>query len=228
MARNKISFSKNLKKIIWKYRVEIFFFLLIIFISLVNLYYVKVELSNKSEDKVVIKKQEEKEDVGGQRLIFVDVSGAVVSPGLYTLEEGARIKNAIDIAGGFSKNADVFFFYRNFNLAYPLYDGQKIYVPYRWEVSRGLIREPIRTFDFTGYRENLIDQRLKQPENKTITKKISINNATASELESLPGIGEKTAKRIIENRPYSSIEELLEKRILRRSVYENIKDSLSL
>lgn len=59
-------------------------------------------------------------------------------------------------------------------------------------------------------------------------ERISVNNASGEDLEALPGIGPVTAKKIIDNRPYGSLEELLSKKVLSRSLYEKLKDQLSL
>jgi competence protein ComEA len=57
--------------------------------------------------------------------------------------------------------------------------------------------------------------------------KVNINSASASELDSLWGIGEKRAAEIVDNRPYSSIEELLTRKIIPSNVYEKIEDEIS-
>jgi competence protein ComEA len=56
---------------------------------------------------------------------------------------------------------------------------------------------------------------------------ININTASASELESLWGIGPVYAQNIIEHRPYSKVEELLEKKVLKENVYERNKSLLT-
>ena len=57
--------------------------------------------------------------------VYVDVDGAVASPGVYRLKEGARVSQAIDAAGGLTTEADV----TGLNRASKVADGQKIYVP---------------------------------------------------------------------------------------------------
>ncbi|EKD47123.1 MAG: helix-hairpin-helix DNA-binding motif-containing protein, partial [uncultured bacterium] len=59
------------------------------------------------------------------------------------------------------------------------------------------------------------------------TKLININAASQSELETLWGIGPVTAQNIIEQRPYSSVEELLSKKIIKQNVYDKIKDQIA-
>lgn len=63
---------------------------------------------------------------------------------------------------------------------------------------------------------------------KPVLGKISINNATASELDALPGIGDKRAAAIIKGRPYKSTDELVSKKVLTHGIYNKIKDHITL
>ena len=56
---------------------------------------------------------------------------------------------------------------------------------------------------------------------------VNINTATLKELDTLPGIGPVYGQNIIEHRPYSTVEELLSKAVLKKNVYEKIKDKVS-
>ena len=58
------------------------------------------------------------------------------------------------------------------------------------------------------------------------TAKVNINTASQAELEALPGIGAVTASKIISNRPYQQTGELLSKKVVGKSVYDKLKDSL--
>ncbi len=142
--------------------------------------------------------------------IVVDVSGGVISPGVYKFKSGARIQDALVSAGGLSSNADRDYISRSINLASPLKDGLKIYIP--------KIGDSSKTTSQTSSSSVLSSN----------SEGISINNATSEELDSLPGVGSVTAKKIIEARPYSSIEELQERKIVSSKVYNEIKDKISL
>ncbi|MCL5411485.1 MAG: ComEA family DNA-binding protein [Patescibacteria group bacterium] len=132
--------------------------------------------------------------------IKVDIAGEVMNPGVYELPSGARVENALDLAGGLTKEADNDWVAKNLNLAKNLSDGEKIYVP-----SKSALRD--------------LGQVLGQP-----TTKISLNSASTLELDTLPGIGEVTAKKIVSNRPYQSVEELRTKKVVSEGVFEKIKD----
>ncbi|MBU1085705.1 MAG: ComEA family DNA-binding protein [Candidatus Beckwithbacteria bacterium] len=136
--------------------------------------------------------------------IMVDVGGAVIKPGLYKLDNGARINDALVVAGGLSGGADREWFSKNLNLAMKLTDGQKLYIPFEGQ-SESSDGEVAGT---------------------SATDKININSASVSQLDTLWGVGEATAKKIIEGRPYGSVEELLTKKVVNSNVYERIKDEV--
>ena len=141
-----------------------------------------------------------------QKEIFVDVGGEVEKAGVYRLENGSRMKDALAVAGCLSAKADREFVARNLNLAERLVDGQKVYIP-------------------EGR-----DQRTEGRDNKVKgaqTSKININKASLSELETLSGIGVVRAQAIIDGRPYRVVDDLATKKIVPISVYEKIKDKIS-
>ena len=139
--------------------------------------------------------------------IAVDVEGAVVKPGVYKLKEESRTQDALVAAGGMSEEADREKVAKSLNLASKIADGAKIYIPFIGESD-----VPSGSSESTQAEGN--------------SESININDASSEELESLPGIGEVTAAKIIDNRPYGSIEELLEKKIVGNSTFEKIKDKI--
>lgn len=142
--------------------------------------------------------------------IVVDVSGAVISPGVYKFKSNSRIQDALVSAGGLSGNADRDFVSKSINLASLLKDGMKIYIPKAGESIK------------SSSNANLTAT------SQTDTNLVSINNSTAEELDSLPGVGQVTAQKIIGARPYSTIEELQERKIVSSKVYNEIKDKIGL
>ena len=79
--------------------------------------------------------------------------------------------------------------------------------------------KPQSTSTQTSNREDF-NQTVKENQ----TGKINLNKATKLQLISLPGVGEKTAEKIILNRPYNSLDKLLEHKIVKRNVFEIIKE----
>lgn len=138
-------------------------------------------------------------------VLLVDVEGAVMSPGVYQLSEGSRLKDALILAGGLSGDADRSFCEKNLNMASLISDGQKIYIPAKSGSAT-----------VVGYSESVLGQ-----------KTVSLNYGTVSELDTLWGIGESRAESIVKNRPYQSIDDLVSKGVLPKSVVEKIRESVS-
>ena len=151
--------------------------------------------------------------------IKVHVSGAVKNEGVYELEEDARIADAIEKAGGVTDIANM----KNVNLASKLEDGMKIYIPKQGEdVLENNLEENSNNKETTlggsGTNSNVGNEK----------GKININKATKEELDTLPGIGESTAQKIIKYREehgsFKNIEELKEVKGIGDTKYEEIKD----
>ena len=117
--------------------------------------------------------------------IFVDVTGAVTKPGVYTLAANSRVIDAIKAAGDSAPGADL----STINLARVLSDGEQIYV------------------DAT-----VLNSAGKRVSKTVHSGPINVNRATAAQLDSLDGIGPVIAKRIIEyrkvNGPFATVEDL--------------------
>lgn len=167
------------------------------------------EFENDMVENEIIQ-QEEKEET-----ILVHIAGAVKKEGVVTLEEGTRIVDAINEAGGLDENADL----SNVNLAYMISDGQKIYIPY--------IGEEASISNENG--KNIIQGNTE--ENNSTNSLVNINTANLSELLELPGIGSSTAQKIInyrtENGSFNSIEDIKNVSGIGDSKFENIKNYIT-
>jgi len=153
----------------------------------------------------------------GAATIFVDIQGAVEKPGVYELPANSRINDLLIRAGGLSAEADREWVSKNINLAQKLQDGVKIYIPSQKEVRQ--FGGPALSTTAGGEVAGI---------SGTIAGKININTASQAQLESLWGIGEKRAADIIANRPYQSIEELVTKAKIPKSVVEKIKEKITI
>ena len=66
-----------------------------------------------------------------------------------------------------------------------------------------------------------------QPKAPAATKELlDINSASADDLKALKGIGEADAKKIVENRPYRTKDELVQKKVMSKATYDKIKDQV--
>ena len=148
--------------------------------------------------------------------IAVDVEGAVVKPGVYTLSQNARVQDALVLALGLSAKADRNWVEKNLNLAAKLSDGAKIYIPRLGETYPPAGQQTANSVQGVGAGDVLGASSL-----------INVNTASAVQLDSLPGVGPATAQKIIGNRPYASVEELLSKKSVNSRVFSQIKDKVS-
>lgn len=154
-------------------------------------------------------------DQGKQALMTIDVSGAVVAPGIYQLPASARVSQAITTAGGLSKRANSQYVAKQLNLATKLADGQKLYIPFAGE----LIDADLSTAQPTSVIEHY------QSKSNSL---VNLNTASLDELDTLPGIGQKRAQDILAGRPYTSLEQLVERQILTATVMEKLKELVTL
>lgn len=152
-------------------------------------------------------------NVDKKEFIIVHIAGEVKNPGVYKLEDGARVIDVINLAGGPLPSADL----DKVNLADFLRDGSKIYIPPKLENSESELKS------------QAISSTRKI--NTSKSDKININTASKEELESLPGIGSTLAQRIIEYREenglFSSAEDLLRVKGIGEKKLERIKDQIT-
>lgn len=148
-----------------------------------------------------------------QSTIFVHVCGKVNDPAVYEFENGARVVEAIEKAGGFMENAATDYL----NLAKVLTDGEKIYVPDK-EEALGL--NPVNVDTAQG---NVADA-------KDTNTKVNINTASKEELLSLKGIGDSRAEDIInyrtENGKFAAIEDIMKVPGIKQGAFNKIKDNI--
>lgn len=150
-----------------------------------------------------------------ENIIVVHVTGEVKNPGIVRVKEGSRIEDIIEAAGGLTENADI----TNVNLAYLVEDGMKIRIPSNNE-------EDLASKNYiTSDSGNGVLISEEEDSNSNI---VNINEATQTDLETLPGIGPSLATRIIEYREengrFKEIEDLKKVRGIGDSKFENIKE----
>jgi competence protein ComEA len=173
-------------------------------ISIISIVCSIVLLVKSTQTTAPIEFSSDMPEASGSAVIMVDVEGAVVNPGIYTLPVDSRVEDALVAAGGTSSDVDEELFAKTINRAAKITDGMKIYVPVIGE-------------DQTSH--NLSD---------TQNGPVSVNFATVAELDVLPGVGPVTAQKIIDNRPYQSLEDLVTKKAIGPSLYDKLKNNLSL
>lgn len=173
---------------------------------------------NSSSNKIEVLEDTDKTGKDNDKVgkIVVEVAGAVEKPGVYKFKNGDRVDDALIAAGGLSADCDRIWVEKNVNRAAKLVDGQKLYLPAKDEHSDVLSAKESRVY------QSDTSSHSNQNEGKT-----NINTASLKELDSLPGIGPVYGNNIIEQRPYSNIEELLTKDVIPQKTYEKIKEKIS-
>ena len=152
--------------------------------------------------------------------IIVHVCGAVVKPGVYELDEGSRIIDAVNRADGLLLTAASDYV----NLAAVISDGEKIWIPTVEEVSE-LEQNPDAYSGITAPAGNTFEKEVSQAED---AGKVNINTADKELLCTLPGIGNTRAESIIVYREshggFSCIEDIMKVSGIKESSFQKIKD----
>jgi len=206
----------NFEELILKYRFPLIILLAGLLVLSLGIFFLKGNLV--SQDKVEV--LDDSTGVHTNDFIIIEVSGEVTTPGVYKLTLNSRVEDAIIGAGGFSADADREWVEKTLNRAAKLVDGQKIFIPAKDENSNvDNQQSSVQSANTFGvYQTNTVGQ------GSGLT---NINSASKSVLEDLNGIGPVYAQKIIEQRPYSNIEELVSKKVIPKSTYEKIKNEIS-
>ena len=225
-------------KFIRKHKGKIFILIFILFTAFTVYDTYSMETESETEiktDPEVTEKEEKKENKEKETKVLVDVKGEVNTPGVYDLTNNNTVIDAINKAGGLTKNSDT----SNLNLSKKLEDEMVIIVYSKSEIKE--MEEPkvqcppcndacIKEEDEKA-KLDASEKTESKEENEAVTGKVNINTATSSELQTLNGIGEAKAKAIIEYREkngnFEKIEDIKNVSGIGDSVYDKIKDNIT-
>lgn len=145
------------------------------------------------------------------KTVRVQVSGAVLEPGIYDVPASCRVEEAIAAAGGMTENADS----ERVNLVRKVRDGMQIRVPVQ-KATRTSSTQRKNTQTKSGLGESASGRygsnKAGSGRNNSMMQRVRINSASAGELQQLPGIGPALAQRIVETRNsgrFTSVEDFL-------------------
>ena len=218
----------------------------IIIILIIGYIIIKCSLNNNESVEVVLDEfdlefneniniKEEREDlaIASSKNFYVDIKGAVLNPGVYEIEENKKVIDVVNLAGGFTDNADTSLI----NLAKKVVDEMVIIIYTVEEVKNS--KEPETVF-------KIIEKECVCPEinndacinngisNETETGDlgvVNINTASLDELLTLTGIGESKANAIIEYREsfglFTTKEDIMNVDGIGESLYEKIKENIT-
>ena len=204
----------NIMYYLEKYKVYLIVIGLIAFIGLVFISYTLLD-DSFIEDSV------EYEETEILEYFYVDIKGAVLNPGVYQVNQGERVIDAIERAGGLSSDGVT----SNINLAQLLMSEMVIYVFTSEQITEGN-----HSINCSTVCENIIlNINNCYPENNEGL--ININSATVAELITLNGIGESRAEAIIEfrrqNGPFTRIEDLMRVSGIGESIFNNLRERIT-
>lgn len=177
-----------------------------------------VQVLIPKEENHIQEGNEAEEDVStaaivSEKEILIDVSGAVNQPAVVELKEGSRVFEAIELAGGLSKDADT----RSTNLAQVLTDGEKLYIPTKKELEE------------TG--SSYLQTKNTSVEASGSAGLININTANSETLQQLTGVGPSTAEKIIryrtENGNFKTIEDIKNVSGIGEKTFEKFKNKIT-
>jgi len=195
------------------------YYVLAIAAGLIVFTYLLVSFINQPEETLSFEYSEDTEDISESAAeppelpttVFVEVKGAVVSPGVYELPADARVKNVLDVAV-LSENADLL----TVNQSAKLTDEMVVYIPYEGEIDD---ETAVKTFS-TAAKENVA------------AGQVNINTASIAELTTLNGIGEKKAQAILTYREeqglFTTMEEIKNIPGIGDKTFENLKPYITI
>lgn len=165
----------------------------------------------KPPEKTTEEKEIKKEENITNKKITVYVSGAVSKPGIVTLNEGDRLATAVEKVGGTTKKADL----DGVNMAIRVQDEMHYIIPKMGEV--------VKDNNYQAIKEGNINR-----DESSKASQININIATIEELDTLPGVGEATANKIVNHRSekgdFKSVEEIKNVNGIGDKKFEDMKD----
>ena len=153
-------------------------------------------------------------DPVNQTYIVVDIGGGVVNPGVYVVGSSDKLADLVQKAGGLREEVlDMHLVQKQLNLAQSLSDGHKYYIPYRGETWTQTVTSSASSVQGSTSGQSTL---------------VSINNADLKTLQMLNGVGEVRAQQIIDNRPYTQLNDVVAKGALTQTIFDKNKDLLTL
>ncbi|CEK31086.1 competence protein ComEA [[Clostridium] sordellii] len=220
------------------------FFPILVIVCIIFVFFIKNITSILKNDNYIVSQAEDKKEINKNfepvqkdedlnmdnsekintvnKKITIFISGEVKSPGVVELYSENRLMDGVKKCGGVTDEADM----NRINLAMKISDEGHYIIPKIGEEIENVKDKGKETVNQT---QNLNDNKSEQ--NKE-NNKININNASLIELDSLPGVGEVTAQKIIdyreENTKFKSIEEIKNVKGIGENKFNNLKDYISI
>lgn len=221
----------------YRHKKELIMGLIILIIISISIFLIikyrpkpKKESKKETIEKNIVE-EKAKEEKAKEEEYKVDIKGAVITPGLYSLPKSSRVIDVINKAGGLKDNANT----TPINLSLKIKDEMVIIIYTNEEVENfaktkekeaRMIKE---CNEFNNLRNDACINTKSNKETK-VEGKININTATKEELNTLPGIGSSKAKSIIEYREkvngFKEIDELKKVEGIGEELFAKIKENI--
>ena len=156
--------------------------------------------------------------------VVVDLSGAVINPGVYKLSKNSRVGDLLKEGGGLAKTAQAQWVLKNLNLAQKLADGEKIYVPFEWDTTQE--SGGVAALLSSDSKAN-INTATDAPTTAVSSSTVNVNTATLDQLNELPGIGEVYARKIESGRPFKDLDDFTTRSGIPKSTVEKLQGLIS-
>lgn len=222
----------------YRHKKELIMGLIILIIISISIFLIikyrpkpKKESKKETIEKNIVEEKEEKVKAEKEEEYKVDIKGAVITPGLYSLPKSSRVIDVINKAGGLKDNANT----TPVNLSLKIKDEMVIIIYTNEEVENfaktkekeaRMIKE---CNEFNNLRNDACINTKSNKETK-VEGKININTATKEELNTLPGIGSSKAKSIIDYREkvngFKEIDELKKVEGIGEELFAKIKENI--
>lgn len=171
-------------------------------------------VDTKSTESINEKSENNTQNREDNSTTMCQIDGCVNKPGVYSFKKDDRIKDIVELAGGFTQDADT----KSVNLAMKLKDEMKIYIPSKTETSKAQNNDR-HSSDIVTIKDN------------NSSSLVNINTADSNKLQTLPGIGPSKAKKIIEFREknqFKKIEEIKNVDGIGDKTFESLKSLITI
>ncbi|MGR7951337.1 helix-hairpin-helix domain-containing protein [Finegoldia magna] len=171
-------------------------------------------VDTKSTESINEKSENNTQNREDNSTTMCQIDGCVNKPGVYSFKKDDRIKDIVELAGGFTQDADI----KSVNLAMKLKDEMKVYIPSKTETSKAQNND-IESSDIVTIKDN------------NSNSLVNINTADSNKLQTLPGIGPSKAKKIIEFREknqFKKIEEIKNVDGIGDKTFESLKSLITI
>lgn len=188
----------------------------------------------KKEEVVLEEPILQEETLASSNDIQVDIKGAVKTPGVYKMSSDSRVQDVIEKSGGLLENA----YLNTINLSKKLEDEMVIIIYTKEEIDQ-FMKEETRTLKQENTcvcpkitNDACVEKAVTNKEEIVTSKKVSLNQGTKEDFETLTGIGPSKAEAIIKYRTehgkFETIEEIKNVSGIGGATFEKIKDNLTL